>query len=407
MRGKIKTLLEWMHLLLIFSIAVPVSALYRPDFDMRVLYPLYMLSFLLIVPIIILKLARDKCRHWYVYGIVSVLTYIVVQWMANGIAKHVLVENVQFHYLSCIFVLSLILVVDSFRVRIVKAQRDKAKQYHDRSWDESYLTLDKPKTGFAAWFLVVYGMAKFTVSPQVCNLAVINLILYLAVNAVYIFLEKNEQYLKMNEKLCNVRNIPHKRIFGIGRMFLLIYICLLLLALIPAVLTMGSRTYYDVREWKVGKPIETVEPQIDTMMKEIGDFIPMEESVPTELTKFLNVLFVIFGSVVLAFGICFLIKEILAELKMFEEGMHQEDDKIESLQDEEEAERVLAIRKDEGSQDEIKIRRVYRKFIRRHRKERPAVYETPREIELAAGVADTPEGRELHAAYELARYGRG
>ncbi len=42
MRGKVKTLLEWSHLLLLFTIAVPASALYRPDFEMRVLYPLYM-----------------------------------------------------------------------------------------------------------------------------------------------------------------------------------------------------------------------------------------------------------------------------------------------------------------------------------------------------------------------------
>ena len=405
MRGKIKTWLECVHLLLLFSIAVPASALYRPDFDMRVLYPLHMHAFLLIVPIVLLKLAGDKCRSWFVYILVGLGTYLGVQWIANQIARNFLEENVRFHYLSAVFVISLILVVDGFRVRILKAQKDNARQFQDRTWADSYLTLDKPKTGFAAWFLVVYGMAKFTVSPQVCNLAVINLILYLVVNAVYIFIEKSENYLKMNEKLCNVRNIPHKRIFGIGRMFLLIYIAMLLLALIPAVLTMGSRTYYDVREWKVGVAIETVEPQIDTMMEEIGQYMPMEEIVPTKLTKFLNALFVIFGSMVLLAGVFFLIKELLAELKMFEEGMHQEDDKIESLQEEEEAERMPVLRK-EAMQEELKIRRLYRRFIRRHRKERPAVYETPREIELAAGVADTPEGQKLHEEYELARYGR-
>ena len=396
-----------MHLLLIGTIAVPASALYRPDFDKHVLYPLYMYSFVLIVSIVCMKLAASKCRNWFVYMLAGLGTYLGVQWIANQIAMSVLEENVRFHYLSSVFVISLILVIDGFRVRILQAQKDDARQTHDRAWVDAYLTLDKPKTGFAAWFLVVYIMGKFTVSPQVCNLAVISLILYLVVNVVYIFIEKNEAYLKMNEKLCNVRNIPHKRIFGIGRMFLMIHIALLLLTLIPAVLTMGNRTYYDVREWKVGVDIETVEPQVDTMMKEIGEFIPMEESEPTQLTKLFNVLFVIFGSVVFVWGIIFLIKELFSELKMFEEGMQQEEDKIESLQEEAEPERLSALRKNGRVKEELKIRRVYRKFIRRHRKERPAVYETPREIELAAGVADTPEGKKLHAAYELARYGRG
>ena len=55
--------------------------------------------------------------------------------------------------------------------------------------------------------------------------------------------------------------------------------------------------------------------------------------------------------------------------------------------------------------EEDKIRRSYRKFIRKNRKDRPAKFETPTEIETAAGVVDTTEGKELHKMYEFARYG--
>ena len=108
MRGKIKKWLECVHLLLVFTIAVPASALYRPDFDMRVLYPLYMHAFLLIVPIVLLKLAGDKCRSWFVYILIGLGTYLGVQWIANQIARNFLEENVRFHYLSAVFVISLI-----------------------------------------------------------------------------------------------------------------------------------------------------------------------------------------------------------------------------------------------------------------------------------------------------------
>ena len=133
-------------------------------------------------------------------------------------------------------------------------------------------------------------------------------------------------------------------------------------------------------------------------------YMPMEVGEPTAFTKFLNVLFIIFGSGALLFGICFLIKEIWAELKMFEEGMNQEEDKIESLQ-EEEAEVLPTQKVSDVPKEEMKIRRVYRKFIRKHRKDRPAKFETPTEIETAAGVVDTTEGKELHKLYEFARYG--
>ena len=44
-------------------------------------------------------------------------------------------------------------------------------------------------------------------------------------------------------------------------------------------------------------------------------------------------------------------------------------------------------------------------IIRKHRKELPAIYETPTEIELVAGVADTEEGKAMHEKYEQVRYG--
>ena len=52
------------------------------------------------------------------------------------------------------------------------------------------------------------------------------------------------------------------------------------------------------------------------------------------------------------------------------------------------------------------IRREYRRFIRKNRTDCPASYEPPREIEVLAGVADTPEGKTLHDKYEEIRYGK-
>ena len=61
----------------------------------------------------------------------------------------------------------------------------------------------------------------------------------------------------------------------------------------------------------------------------------------------------------------------------------------------------FTFRKSEGD----KVRIQYRRYIKKHRKDRPAPYETPQEIEVAAGVADSVEGKELHYKYEKVRYG--
>ena len=80
---------------------------------------------------------------------------------------------------------------------------------------------------------------------------------------------------------------------------------------------------------------------------------------------------------------------------------------MEELQDTSEDIRKIKISADRRRLSEReRIRKKYRRTIRRHRKDRPAVYESPVEIEENAGIAGTEEGVALHMQYELARYGR-
>ena len=54
--------------------------------------------------------------------------------------------------------------------------------------------------------------------------------------------------------------------------------------------------------------------------------------------------------------------------------------------------------------DAMRVRRRYKKEIRRRRKDLPKPQETPHEIESATDLIGTPEGEALHTAYEEARY---
>jgi hypothetical protein len=97
--------------------------------------------------------------------------------------------------------------------------------------------------------------------------------------------------------------------------------------------------------------------------------------------------------------------EVSHGLARFAKATEEEEDVVESLDSVEEDEEFFTGKRTWKRTEEDKVRRLYRKFIRKHRKELPAIYETPTEIELAAGVADTEEGKAIHEKYEQARYG--
>lgn len=100
-----------------------------------------------------------------------------------------------------------------------------------------------------------------------------------------------------------------------------------------------------------------------------------------------------------------MIRWVYHEIIDFSRNVNEEDDQIEMLEQPDVEERILTRRSLFKKSEGDKVRSQYRRYIRKHRKDRPAPYETPKEIEMAAGIADTDEGKELHYKYEKVRYG--
>ena len=187
------------------------------------------------------------------------------------------------------------------------------------------------------------------------------------------------------------------------------YLCMLLLAIIPAILTIGKRDYNDIRISYPSKTGKMEQLDVSRVMEDFPD-IMLEEPQPEPVneTMILILDIIIYGvaiitTIIVLIGFLIMVKR---ELAKFSQTAYEEDDVVESLDSPDEEERMgnkTPLWKKRTAED--KTRRLYRKFIRKHRKDRPAAYETPTEIETAAGVADTEEGKELHKQYELARYG--
>ena len=94
-------------------------------------------------------------------------------------------------------------------------------------------------------------------------------------------------------------------------------------------------------------------------------------------------------------------------LEDFRQSVDENGDKIEEIENEKISykEEIIEFFKGHKADSESeRIKRQYRKTIRKHRKEQPQPYETPTEIEIKAGLAEDSDMKILHKKYEEVRY---
>lgn len=408
MRTKIKRCLEWIHVLMILSMITPLIYMGVMQRDPQLLYQVYFSSYILAVPVIGSMIASRKCRRFWVYLCFVVCFFFVTKLGAQIIGNLFPDELASNIYQVCMNVITVLVAVVAYIMRIYRSNRKRAREISDASFIES-MEVDKPNTKAALLFVAFYLYALNLDCPQVCDLALYSSLLYLLFAVVYEYIKKTEDYLRLNEDACQVRNIPVRRIYGIGKAFLVVLLGLLMLTVIPAILTINNRSYNDIRKSEPSKRgIIEYEFSVQPMM-EIPEFdtdmVPVDDELSPMAVLIVDIF--IYGTLIFVVLLCAyaLFLGLRKMLRRFEQASVDEEDVVESLDYMDEGEKIGIRRRAWIRTEEDKMRRRYRKFIRRHRKDRPAKYETPTEIETAAGVAETVEGKELHKQYELARYG--
>ena len=408
MRTKIKRCLEWIHVLMILSMITPLIYMGVMQRDPQLLYQVYFSSYILAIPVIGSMIASRKCRRFWVYLCFVICFFFVTKIGAQIIGNLFPDELASNIYQVCMNVITVFVAVVAYIMRIYRSNRKRAREISDASFIES-MEVDKPNTKAALLFVAFYLYALNLDCPQVCDLALYSSLLYLLFAVVYEYIKKTEDYLRLNEDACQVRNIPVRRIYGIGKAFLVVLLGLLMLTVIPAILTINNRSYNDIRKSEPSKKgIIEYEFSVQPMM-EIPEFdtdmVPVDDELSPMAVLIVDIF--IYGTLIFAVLLCAyaLFLGLRKMLRRFEQASVDEEDVVESLDYMDEGEKIGIRRRAWIRTEEDKMRRRYRKFIRRHRKDRPAKYETPTEIETAAGVAETVEGKELHKQYELARYG--
>jgi len=408
MRTKMKRCLEWIHVLMILSMVTPLIYMGVMQRDPQLLYRIYFSSYILAVPVIGSMVASRKCRRFWVYLCFVVGFFFVAKTGAQIISSSFPDELASNIYRLCMNVIAVLVAVIAYIMRIYRSNRKKAREISDASFVES-MEVDKPNPKMAILFVAFYLYALNLDCPQVCNLALYSTLIYLLFAVVYEYIKKTEDYLRLNEDACQVRNIPAKRIYGIGKAFLIVLLGLLMLTIFPALLTMNNRSYNDIRKSEPSKKgiIEyefTTQPMIEIPEFDT-DMVPVDDELSPMAVLIVDIF--IYGTLIFVVLLCAyaLFLGLRKMLRRFEQSSVEEEDIVESLDYMDEGEKIGFLRRTWARTEEDKIRRSYRKFIRKNRKDRPAKFETPTEIETAAGVVDTTEGKELHKMYEFARYG--
>lgn len=407
MRKLIKTTAGWIHTTLVLAIIIPLLYTLCVK-DQTLVGPyLYLKCLVILFPVVITDLAADKCRNLLSYLFLSALTLAATGAMGWALAGSLHNSLLLLGYMLFLLGETLFVIANRLTARLQKKKEQEAALESDPSFRPFYDILKEPAFPVLFYFGAVYVLAVNFNSSSVCNAALFSAVLYAVIAFLYNYVHETDHYLALNKRTCS---LPSRRIYSIGSGMLAIYLAILMILTLPSLFTIANRHYRDLRELKsdvtieytemMPEPVEapTGEDPMAALMEEYADVKPA----PWWLDYiFYGITIVIF--VVLALA---LIKKVYAVFQDFRAVNDENGDIVEELQDTNDVVNITApVRRRKLSERE-RIRREYRKVIRRHRKDRPAVYESPAEIEQNAGIAQTDNGIALHVKYETARYGR-
>ena len=408
LRKLIKTTAGWIHTTLILAIIIPLLYALCVKDQAAVGPYLYLKCLVILFPVVVTDLAADKCRNLLSYLFFSALTLAAtgaMGWVTAGSLRN---GFLLFGYMLLLAGETLFVIVNRLTARLQKKKEREAALEADPSYHPFYDILKEPAFPVLFYFGAVYVLALNFNSPSVCNAALFSAVLYALITFLYHYIYETDRYLALNKRTCS---LPSRRIYGIGSGMLAIYLALLMALTLPSLLTIANRHYRDLRELKFDVEIEpmemmsepteepTGEDPMAILMEQYGDIKPA----PWWLDYiFYGITIVIFAVLILA-----LIKKVYSVFQDFRAVNDENGDIVEELQDTDDIINITAPLRRRKLSERERIRREYRKVIRRHRKDRPAVYESPAEIEQNAGIAQTEDGMALHDRYETARYAQG
>jgi len=408
---RLSELCEWMHTTLIFALFIPfLYALFSLTAPEGTAF-FYLKCLLVAVPVAVTGIAARRTRTLGAYllicgALLAVIYGLVTAW-PRLMGQRDFMEMSAVCYRTGMLAETVMLVVIRLIDRINRGRYEKKRETDPFAlYRENFLNRPSLRNGY---FIAMYLVGVFFNARLLCDTALFSAVIYLFPALAHSFLETTEQYLMLNKR---TKGVPQKRLYAVSGGMLCLYAAFLLVATLPSFLLTDARRYTDLREWLKDMPTVPADYENDFTFQPQGTDMGGLPQLPMEMVEEAPGLSMLWDVLFWGLGIAcafFLIWAIVAAIKRifqdFRRELDENGDKIEDLEENTGCGHLAAAARKQDSET-IKVRRLYRKAIRKHRKERPAAYETPREIEEKAGLAKDAAMRTLHADYERARYGR-
>lgn len=407
MRRNIKIVTEWIHAAMILALILPTFHAFRIEREAQIEATIFFISLSIIIPIILTSIAIKKCRNIGQYlficvvilAVTGVLITIVGNLLSYGSTTQVCV--------IATMVLSLFVVWERIKARMDQKARLESKRIQDTDWKPDSGILEKPGIYMLVYFCVIYGIGIRAASVWLCNEALICAFIYLLAALIHQYIDSTERYLSLNRRVCS---LPGKRIYGIGGLVFAGVMLLLVIVSMPAFLTTSNRRYMDFQGFSMDEEyyFEEYTFNDDQLMDPSSYEVPEVNEAARKAFDVLERIFYVLGAISVIFFAVLIIKSLRGAVCRFREAQDENGDLVEPLDTIEDIEKIKTKRRRTGRRantEREKIRREYRKTIRKYRREIPNPAETPYEIEKNAGIEKNKDMQELHESYEAARYG--
>ena len=406
MRGRIRRMAGWLHAVLLLASVLPVFYALGREQTEQAESALYAKCLVIAVPVVLSDFLSRRCRSIWQYIVGSAALLALTGFGAWQLGAS-MTGDFRAVYTFYLLLETAVVLAVRFADRLGERAARKSAEQGETDRRPPYRLLDTPEFPVLIYFFLMYILGKNIASAVLCDAAAVSTVLYFFVAVCWHYIGETEQYLFLHKR---VSHLPGKRIYGIGALVL----GGLALALLPFVLvtalTASHRQYRDIRNWNWNIHIEPEEFLPETGMDggaEISEELLSQLQAGAEPPEWLNTLFYGIGILIFLACVAAAVRALRNLSRTFRENRDENGDIVEDLGEEPSAvETVKPVRAQGPETEREKIRRQYRKTIRRHRKEKPKPSATPSEIEEAAGLSDSREMGELHERYEWARYSK-
>ncbi len=403
-KNHVLILLSWIHDILLFEGIYVLAAAIRHTEDTAIAMVL-LKGFLMLVPVVLSYLVICRCRNLWIFLLFSA----AITWGMKSVSQSILTGILTaFVCLSRCYVK----LKEAQIRRMMREMPGEAGISEDKeTWEVSTL-LDAPRIPycliFIAMYLILIYLHRYEFLPLMLGMLAAEFCICLA----YCYLERLDIFMKSNARVANLPTSAMKRI---GTGIVLTGITILILFMLPAAIYHEeplSRIKFepqDMGDVTLEYFEENTEP--DPMMEELMRLKEHAKETPEWLKKASDLL-----AALTVIGIAYVVLRLIfkAIRKAMESFSYdEEDDEIIFLDQETDNTkgRINIFKKPEKEgwlSPDRKIRKLYKKLIRRALREKPCGNETPLELENKAGLYEKGEERAdmIHALYEKARYGK-